>query len=112
MTGLVFYQSLRSSLAPSTPGCTSTSTRDNIAGGLIHHGKFEGYLRFFGSWVLPLIHSRETIRDLLTEKDQPARCAFFRNRWDTWRWRLFCRILLSPANSGAEWRETPSSCDS
>ena len=88
------YQALRSSLCPSTR-LYFDQHQDNIAGGLIHYGKFEGYLRFFGSWVLPLIHSRETIRDLLTEKDQPARRAFFRNRWDTWRWRLFCRILLS-----------------
>lgn len=91
---LVLYQSLRSSLNPSTR-LYFDRNQDCIAGGLIHHGKFEGYLRFFRSRVLPLIHNSETIRELLDEKDEPARRAFFRNRWDTWRWRLFCRILLS-----------------
>lgn len=91
---LALYHYLRPSLCPSSK-LYFDEHQEKIAGGLIHYGKFEGYLQFFRSWILPLIHNRETIRELLNDKDEPARRAFFRNRWDTWRWRLACKIFVS-----------------
>ena len=91
---LDIYQALRSSLCPSTK-LYFDQHQGHIANGLIHNGKFERYVRFFRSWLLPLIHGRGTISELLEDKDEHARRAFFRSRWNTWRWRLVCKIFCS-----------------
>src|SRR6478609_8614838 len=43
---------------------------DEVAGGVIHHGRFEGYFRLFRERVLPLIHRRRTVLALLEERDE------------------------------------------
>ena len=101
---LDIYHEMRPSLCPSTR-VYFDKHQDHIANGLIHHGKFEGYLRFFRSWILPLIHGRDTIRELLTDKDERARVAFFQNRWDTRRWRLACKIFCSRPVLGRAGRD-------
>jgi S-adenosylmethionine-diacylglycerol 3-amino-3-carboxypropyl transferase len=66
-----------------------------IAGGVIHHGKFESYFRLFRARVLPLVHGRRTVEHLLEEKDETGRIAFYERTWDTWRWRLLFRVFFS-----------------
>jgi len=66
-----------------------------ICGGIIHAGKFERYLKAFGKWVLPLIHSRKTIDALLKTKTREERIRFYTHRWDTWRWRLLFKVFFS-----------------
>lgn len=68
---------------------------DDVAGGVIHHGKFEGYFRLFRERILPLVHRRKTVLDLLRERDEAARVRFYEETWDTWRWRLLFRIFFS-----------------
>ena len=98
------YRTLRSSLCPSTK-LYFDQNHARLANGLIHDGKFEKYLRFFRSWILPLVHSRRTVDELLINKDEDARRAFFRDRWDTWRWRLVCRIFCSRPVLGRAGRD-------
>ena len=101
---LDFYTKLRPSLSPSAQRFFDNNT-EHIAGGLIHNGKFERYVRIFGNWVLPLTHSRKTLNELMREKDEPARHAFFHERWDNRRWRLLCRIFCSRLVLGRAGRD-------
>lgn len=66
-----------------------------IAGGVVHHGRFEGYFQLFRERVLPLVHRRRTVLDLLEERDEAGRRDFYRRTWDNLRWRLLFRIFFS-----------------
>jgi len=66
-----------------------------IAMGIGEAGKFEGYLRLFRRWVLPLIHSRERVAQLLLGGSRLARETFYDAAWDTRRWRLMFRTFFS-----------------
>jgi S-adenosylmethionine-diacylglycerol 3-amino-3-carboxypropyl transferase len=68
---------------------------DQIAGGIVHHGKFEGYFRLFRERVLPLIHRQKTVLALLEERDEAGRREFYRRAWDNLRWHLLFRIFFS-----------------
>jgi len=67
----------------------------DVAGGVIHAGRFESYFHLFRRRVLPWIHRRRTVEALLEPRDTAARHAFYAERWDTWRWRLVFRIFFS-----------------
>ena len=58
-------------------------------------GKFERYFAIFRQYVLPLIHSRQTIEELLRDKTQPEREEFYETVWDTWRWRALFKVFFS-----------------
>jgi S-adenosylmethionine-diacylglycerol 3-amino-3-carboxypropyl transferase len=66
-----------------------------IAKGIIHSGKFERYFRMFRKWILPLIHGRKKIDTLLQEKDTASQKAFYKQKWNTWRWRLLFKLFFS-----------------
>ena len=66
-----------------------------IENGVIHAGKFEAYFRLFRRRILPLIHWRSTVRQLLDLKDVPARQHFYDHVWNNWRWRLLFRVFYS-----------------
>ncbi|MBF8262853.1 MAG: hypothetical protein HW387_518 [Parachlamydiales bacterium] len=67
----------------------------DIRNGIIHAGKFERYLRLFGQWILPLIHSHSTIANLLKPKSEAERIRFYEKSWDHRRWRLLFKIFFS-----------------
>ncbi len=66
-----------------------------VRNGFIHSGKFEGYFHKFRTKVLPLVHSRAKVEQLLAKKDREERLEFFRRRWNTWRWRWMFKIFFS-----------------
>ena len=66
-----------------------------VAMGIGEAGKFEGYLRLFRGRVLPLIHSRECVAQLLLGGNREARETFYDAAWDTRRWRLLFRAFFS-----------------
>lgn len=68
---------------------------DQVADGLAHHGKFEGYFALFRERVLPLIHRRKTVLALLEPRDQAGREAFYESTWNNLRWRLLFRVFFS-----------------
>lgn len=72
-----------------------TKNIDLIEKGLASCGKFESYFEIFRSKVLPLIHSKETIDELLLPKWQGEREQFYNKRWNTWRWQLLFRVFFS-----------------
>ncbi|HEX9943551.1 MAG TPA: DUF3419 family protein [Thermoanaerobaculia bacterium] len=68
---------------------------DQVADGVVHHGKFESYFQLFRERVLPLVHRRRTVLALLEEKDETGRREFYRRTWDNLRWRLLFRVFFS-----------------
>jgi S-adenosylmethionine-diacylglycerol 3-amino-3-carboxypropyl transferase len=68
---------------------------DLIAAGIGSIGKFERYFRVFRERVLPLVHSRERVRELLRPKSREDRRSFYDNQWSNLRWRLMFRVFFS-----------------
>lgn len=66
-----------------------------IAAGIGGAGKFEHYFSLFRRRVLPLVHSHAQVKALLRGGPQPHREAFYREHWNTWRWRLLFRVFFS-----------------
>jgi S-adenosylmethionine-diacylglycerol 3-amino-3-carboxypropyl transferase len=62
------------------------------AGGV---GKFERYFRIFRTRLLPLVHSRQTLRDIFVPRSRADRQAFYDGRFNTWRWRLLLNLFFS-----------------
>jgi S-adenosylmethionine-diacylglycerol 3-amino-3-carboxypropyl transferase len=77
-----------------------------IAGGIGAAGKFENYFRVFRTRVLPLVHGRARVAQLLDQaRARAERQAFYAERWDTWRWRLLFRLFFSRRLMGALGRD-------
>jgi S-adenosylmethionine-diacylglycerol 3-amino-3-carboxypropyl transferase len=66
-----------------------------VESGLVDCGRFERYLGRFRRYLLPLVHDRSTISALLDCAELAAQQAFYRDRWATWRWKLFLRLAAS-----------------
>lgn len=66
-----------------------------VEGGAIHAGRFEGYFRLFRKRVLPLIHGRKLVGELMRPKNAAEQATFYREKWDTWRWRMLFRLFFS-----------------
>jgi S-adenosylmethionine-diacylglycerol 3-amino-3-carboxypropyl transferase len=69
--------------------------RDAIASGFIHAGKFEDYFKRFRTRIIPLIHSRSKVAELLEIKSLEAQHEFYTRRWNTFRWRMLFRVFFS-----------------
>lgn len=67
----------------------------DIANGIGEAGKFEAYFRLFRRRVLPLVHGRRTVQELLRGKTAADRHRFYDREWNTRRWRLLFRIFFS-----------------
>jgi S-adenosylmethionine-diacylglycerol 3-amino-3-carboxypropyl transferase len=68
-------------------------------------GKFESYFRTFREWVLPFIHNRETIDELLRERDAKERMGFYDRYWNIWGWRMMLRVFFSKTVMGRLGRD-------
>lgn len=88
------YARLRHSLPSAARGFWDAHP-DAVAGGVIHAGRFERYLRLFRRRVLPLIHTRRRIDRLLDQDTLEQQERFYREQWDTRRWRLVFRLFFS-----------------
>jgi S-adenosylmethionine-diacylglycerol 3-amino-3-carboxypropyl transferase len=66
-----------------------------IAAGIGSAGKFESYFALFARRVLPLVHSRRDVDALLAGGSDERRERFYRDCWDTFRWRLLFRVFFS-----------------
>lgn len=58
-------------------------------------GKFERYFELFRTRILPLIHSKRCVSELLREKPREERIAFYNRRWANQRWRALFAIFFS-----------------
>jgi S-adenosylmethionine-diacylglycerol 3-amino-3-carboxypropyl transferase len=101
------YALLRGSLSPEA-GAYWDRHRDGVERGIIHAGTFERYFRLFRNLVLPLVHSRATIREVFVPRSAADRERFFRERWDTVRWRALFRLFFSRGLLGSVGRGSPA----
>ncbi len=76
-----------------------------IERGVIHAGRFENYFRLFRKWVLPLVHARRDVENLLAEKSDAERKTFYDDEWNTWRWRAMFRVFFSRFVMGRTGRD-------
>lgn len=60
--------------------------------GVILSGKFEKYLNAFRKYLLPLVHSKETVSQFVNQGSLQYQISFYEEVWNTWRWRLFFGI--------------------
>lgn len=60
-----------------------------IENGVIHSGKFERYLNRFRKFLLPLVHSKQTISRFVNQDNLQDQVTFYEGTWNTWRWQLF-----------------------
>jgi S-adenosylmethionine-diacylglycerol 3-amino-3-carboxypropyl transferase len=93
---LTTYDRIRQSLSPSARAFWDARP-DDICRGVIHAGRFERYLRFFRRCILPLSVPRAAIRQILLNINPREKEHIYDTRWDTWRWRLACRLFFSSA---------------
>ncbi|HEY0008937.1 MAG TPA: DUF3419 family protein [Tepidisphaeraceae bacterium] len=66
-----------------------------IEGGIAAAGKFERYFDLFRRRVLPRVHGRKRVDELLADKPLAARRQFYDQKWNTWRWRLMFNVFFS-----------------
>lgn len=78
---------------------------DVIASGFIHAGKFENYFRLFRTRIMPLIHRKETIQQLLQKKSQEERYQFYHQVWCNRRWKWLFRLFFSKRSMGKFGRD-------
>ena len=63
--------------------------------GVIHSGKFEKYLNAFRKYLLPLVHSKQTVSQFVNQSSLQDQMSFYEEVWNTWRWRLFFSIATN-----------------
>lgn len=68
-------------------------------------GKFERYFTLFRRYVLPLIHNRVAVEQLLKGGSLEQRSAFYEQEWNTWQWRSLFRMFFSRAVMGRAGRD-------
>jgi len=66
-----------------------------IQNGIGSAGKFERYFSLFRERILPLVHSKKRITQLLEQKDLLQRKSFYNNVWNNFRWRIIFRLFFS-----------------
>lgn len=79
--------------------------RGEIALGIGGIGRFERYFALFRNRVLPLVHRRRKVLELLHHRSPDERRRFYDERWDTLRWRLLFRIFFSRTVMGRLGRD-------
>lgn len=98
------YQKLRKELSPSAAAFWDSHS-DDINNGIIHAGKFERYLKAFGKWIIPIIHSKQKRMEILKNQPLQVQAEFYNKKWDTWLWRLFFRVFFSRLVMGKMGRD-------
>jgi S-adenosylmethionine-diacylglycerol 3-amino-3-carboxypropyl transferase len=68
---------------------------DLIAAGIGSIGKFERYFALFRNRVLPYIHSRGHVLELLRAKPVEERRSFYDEKWNNLRWRTMFAVFFS-----------------
>ena len=101
---VVLYRKCRELLSPSAKSFWDERTRV-IESGIGGAGKFERYFRIFRERVLPLIHSRKSVRALLEPRTLEERIAFYHDVWNNLRWRMLFRIFFSRRTMGMLGRD-------
>jgi S-adenosylmethionine-diacylglycerol 3-amino-3-carboxypropyl transferase len=98
------YLQLKGDLTPSALEFWNTHP-NAIKDGIIHAGKFERYLKFFGTKILPWIHTKNKRDSLLTSRTLSEQTQFYNLHWDTWLWKSFFKVFFSKTLMGMLGRD-------
>lgn len=91
---ITFYQKIKNNLSEESRKFWD-EYQEFIKRGVIHIGKFENYFRLFRKFILPLIHTRKAVNQLLNIHNESERVSFYNQKWNTLRWKLLFRIFFS-----------------
>lgn len=72
-----------------------SNNRSLIKTGIINCGRFEKFTQWFAKFILPLVHSKKTIFKFTTLGNIEEQVNFYKNKWDTKRWRLFLGLAAN-----------------
>jgi S-adenosylmethionine-diacylglycerol 3-amino-3-carboxypropyl transferase len=100
----LLYQRCRTQLSSSAQQFWDKHPAE-IEQGIGGAGKFERYFALFRRYVLPLVHNRSKVAQLLKGGTLEQRQAFYDQEWDTWQWRLFFRLFFSRMVMGRAGRD-------
>ena len=92
----VYRDRLRKDLRDEVRGYFDTKEAQ-LARGIIHAGRFQKYLSIFRTAVLPLVHGRAVIEEIMTIGDRDAREQYYRRVWDNRRWRALFTVFFGRA---------------
>ncbi len=65
--------------------------------GVIHAGRFQRYLSIFRTAILPLIHGRHVVEEMVTIDDRAGRQAYYDKVWNNRRWRALFTMFFGRA---------------
>lgn len=99
-----FYRQVRPTLSPAAREFWDAHG-DLLARGVLHVGRFEGYLGTFRRYLLPLIHGARTRRRLFELETLDEQREFYRRTWDTRRWRFLFRVFFGQTLMGRLGRD-------
>ncbi|MDT3696006.1 MAG: DUF3419 family protein [Ignavibacterium sp.] len=67
---------------------------DKIERGIIHCGRYEDYMRLLRNFMRLLVTKR-TVKKFFEIEDKDERVNLYERKWNTLRWKLFTKVLLS-----------------
>lgn len=88
------YQQLSPSLSEKSRAFWDAHFED-IAHGIIHIGAFEQYLQHISQNVLPWIHSKSKMDQLLKPQPVQQQALFYQEQWNTWLWKLLFTLYFN-----------------
>lgn len=78
---------------------------DQLLNGIIHEGKFERYFQLFTAKILPWIHTKKRVAELLAEKPESEQERYFNRKWNSWRWKILFKLFFSKKIMGRYGRD-------
>jgi S-adenosylmethionine-diacylglycerol 3-amino-3-carboxypropyl transferase len=88
------YRKVRACLSPEAAAFWDRRL-DKIAAGLIHCGRYEGYMRLLRKAVVSFPLKKRLVREFYENEDPAARRCLFQEKWQGPAWRFLTSVLLS-----------------
>lgn len=88
------YRLLRPKLSPAAQAFWDAQP-ELIERGVIHVGRFEGFLGLFRRYVLRAVHRRGTRERLFEARTLAEQREFYQRRWNSLAWRTLFRLFFS-----------------
>lgn len=79
--------------------------QDQLLEGIIHEGKFEKYFQMFADKILPWIHTKKRVSELLAEKSKEEQERYYDKTWNNRRWRFMFKLFFSKTIMGRYGRD-------
>lgn len=90
---LVYYDSIKYSISVNAR-IFWESKISKVKKGIVHSGRYENYMKLLRNCIRVFV-SKRTIQKFFDSDDINQRKRLFEKKWNTWRWKLFTKVLLS-----------------